>query len=893
MLLQTLFRLALRTPEQAAASEMTDGQLELNDLVMDKFHRTAEDCLIFAPMTLISGRRRDSRGRMHEVWSWRAKRVVTANYGVIRRTEISVAHVVDASVGSAFSSLQKWVVVEKQIDRPMGYNELKDKHRMPSMITVGLAAPTRMAPHEGRKLFSSMPLPVSLPLPFHINASFILADDRRNIRFDESGMGNPETEFNLWLLSDAIPSLYPDLLVTVPTALSIMDWWPRQRSLKHHLAGPMVRAFYKNFTKCTAPICVDVQGQRVSPQDAVFLPVEPHVVSQVYRDIVRPSKLVYLQMADLRSLTLSAGATQMTADHACTYLAAHRSEFIVAYEQRKVASTDIQALIDFLGPSRLKDLPLLLLANEAPASGAPANGTLTSFSAARKLTFIPSPSTVPPWPFLPHDRFVHPDVNLRHCIQQQELRLAPLNSAAIGQLIRDRIPDGPVRNLTPDDTEWAKLVWLTIHKLVEPRDNPFSTIASLPLIPTANGITHVSLQACTAENSQILIASPSRDRSIREILQHFGASFIETETFPQELQKHLEKGRFDFESAMRFLHSIGPVTLRSMFNTLGSGNQKRLSDWILGHIERKAKRDLMKLPVLAHLPIWICHRGTSEQYEDMSTIYMLPAEVRARAVREFMPQVAVSDYSQALEGLGKAAMSFSQIRDKLVIPERLEDDDRARSYHRLVSTILDNRHQDRRPPVVPNGSGVMVLPSTLFASNEAVFSAAFASQPERFIDRRFIDQETALIHYGLNGRADVDTFLTCAQVIDQDTSDSRFARASVLYACFSDRLPREVAHSKHALPEAWRRLQNMKFVPAHSERRRGCIWSHDYAERLEENALRSPSSMLRSEFQGIAWTQRFLFAEEPSALLQFTDPVLGMPTARNVVSQLIAVRFLP
>jgi hypothetical protein len=867
---------------------MTTAELDIHDLVMEQFRHASEDCMLFPSIASIDGKRRDSYSRIHDVWSWRAERSVLTADDTGRRTKVSVSQhsgrseVAMTTKAPATVIPKDWIMLERQIPCPDKFVELKEKHRMPTLITVGLAAPARVPPRNdtaGHKLFSSMPLPVSMPLPMHVNASFILADDRRNIRFDQSGMDNLETAFNRWLLSEAIPELYIDLLVLLPTG-DPSDWWPRQRAWKHHLAGPFIQGFCKRLSKCQAQICVDVRGQRVAPQSAVFLPDDHSSLPKLYCTILRPSGLVFLSTPDQRFLASQAKVTYMNADHARAYLMTHSLDFTAAYNRKDVRSLDIQALVTFLEPSRLKDLPLLLLAND----------TLTSFSSSRKPTFVPKQSTEYPWPFLPADRFVHPHIDLKHCVQEPDLRIALLNNAAIGQLMRDRIPDGASRDLSPENAEWARSAWSTVEKLADPRESAVD-MSSLPLIPTATNLIHVSLQACTAKDSQVLITSDSSsDRSVQPILEHFGARFLETQGLPPELMKRLETGKFNFETALRFLHSIGPTTLRSRFETLGPGNHKRLAEWIVDHIKKlKSRKDIKGLPGLIHLPIWKSYQGSVERYEITSNIHMLPLGVTPGAVEDFMPHLTICGYSKVLEDAGRPAMSFSQLRDKLVIPASL-DDTLTHSYLRLLKIILQYRACDSRPPLVPNQSGILVLPSTLFKSNEDVFTAAFTTQPHRFIHHRYIEQESALHPYGFKSSVDISTFVVCAQAIHQDTSalpPDRLTRAVVLYQCFSNQLPHEFANAFRGPPAAWRQLDHLNFIPARRDRRRSTIWCHDYAEPLEDDALRSPATMLRSDLQGIAWTQRFLFAQDPAPLLLFADKQLGVPTVRNVVSDLI------
>jgi sacsin len=57
-------------------------------------------------------------------------------------------------------------------------------------------------------MFNTLPLPISSDLPIHIHATFSLSGDRQSIAVDEYGIQSHGSEWNRYLLQDALPKLY-------------------------------------------------------------------------------------------------------------------------------------------------------------------------------------------------------------------------------------------------------------------------------------------------------------------------------------------------------------------------------------------------------------------------------------------------------------------------------------------------------------------------------------------------------------------------------------------------------------------------------------------------------------------------------------------------------------
>jgi hypothetical protein len=896
---QTLFRLPLRTPEQATLSEMTNTRSNINDLIKDIFSRRAEECLLFTPLISLSCHVRDHRGVTAHLWSSSAVRqdvtmtpsfpqrvssiwrpaaqqdvALTSSY---RQQRIHVTVKTASSVLIGTHTLSKrWTVVTTQIARPKELDDsVAEKHRLPMQMHLGVATPDiPQSSSTSSTMFAAMPLPINAHLPICINASFILADDRRSIRFDEASIVNPESEFNRWLLKEAIPPVYYNLLSCMPA--KVFDWWPRASSKRDPYAELVIDGFYEGLAQCSDKICVDVTNERVSPNVAVFMGLAHTSIRRVFSSFLQPKGLVDLPLG-IQARALKSGLVGLDPDRAQSYLLSTADAFIDRFVSKSITVLDVQHVIDYLGSSRLMDLPLLPLADN----------TLATFTVNRKLIFIPKESGDRPWPFLPASRFTHPDIRLRPYLKAPAsfLNIALLSGAALSQLIRDRIPDGPARNLSIEDAHWARQVWSAIERLSEPTGDHVD-IETLPLVPTTDRSRHISLRSCTSGSSNILVSPTTSQPWLRPFMEDLGATFIEPEGMPLELQNHLgQHAQFDMFAVSNFLCSKGAMLVGAAVGRLSPTQQSRLAEWIVLQLNQRTqpasqKRNL-NIDALKTLPIWACFNSlTGHAMKTLTVIEMLPEGMPVQVARQFLPVMDIIAYSVTIQGLGKRPMTYSQLRNKLIVPRTLEHT-LVTSYKTLLRDLIAHRTLDPRPPLVPNRQGVMCLPSDLYDSRVPVFVAAFVNEPHRFVHNQFLEFETSLKHYNFHHVVNFDNFQTAAQAIDQDTAADVLTRAQVLYDWYNTRLPTEMAGD---IDNRWRLLDHLRFIPVHSQRRRGASWGETYTDGFRRDTLCSPAQILRPECESIAWTQRALFATAPSQSLLVTDLDLGVPSPQQVVS---------
>jgi hypothetical protein len=346
----------------------------MTELVQTTFQHLAQDCLFFVPATSIQSYRRASISKgVQLLWRVSKTRLTDEVTNSFRFIRLQIVHESE-DFGAAFDipgafhqhqprAPQDWVVVEGQVTCPDEMRDLELRHRLPAHLKVGVAAnirsSQRLTPVKHR-LFSAMPLPIPINLPVHVNGSFILAEDRRTIRFDDSGMQNPESKLNRWLLTDALAPVYYQLLALLPPK-NVFSWWPTP--VQDPISTPVVDGFFSHLASdCQMPICGDLQEQGVVPSAAIFLPSTPFLTMQVFRKILRLSGVVYLPSA-IRPRTLATSLRQMNPALARSCLLQATQAIQTAFRTKMISVTEIQDVVNFLGHDCLLGLHLLPLAD--------------------------------------------------------------------------------------------------------------------------------------------------------------------------------------------------------------------------------------------------------------------------------------------------------------------------------------------------------------------------------------------------------------------------------------------------------------------------------------------------------------------------------------------------
>jgi sacsin len=96
------------------------------------------------------------------------------------------------------------------------------------------------------RIFSTLPLHFSSDLPIHLHATFLLTGDRQSIVVEKSAQ-DAGADWNRWLLTTALPSLYLEFLEDLgrKTGHQIFRFWPQKPPPKDSLGSLIYSSFWQ------------------------------------------------------------------------------------------------------------------------------------------------------------------------------------------------------------------------------------------------------------------------------------------------------------------------------------------------------------------------------------------------------------------------------------------------------------------------------------------------------------------------------------------------------------------------------------------------------------------------------------------------------------------------
>ena len=133
----------------------------------------------------------------------------------------------------------------------------------------------------GGRIFCFIPMPdmASSGLPVHVNGTFGVNDDRRNLKWpDEERKNDPAADWNVMLVTDLLPSCYASLLLTARYYLQAEMFykaWPDISNVEEHwngLLAVLLNCLLSEATVWTERIeALKQVGQWIKPDDAFFI----------------------------------------------------------------------------------------------------------------------------------------------------------------------------------------------------------------------------------------------------------------------------------------------------------------------------------------------------------------------------------------------------------------------------------------------------------------------------------------------------------------------------------------------------------------------------------------------------------------------------------------------
>lgn len=843
-----------------------------------KYQESAQQSLLFTKIDAIEARHRNGAGEEFIEWSLSVQHprsdfsgpIVIQNQHITTRTRSK-----DATVNS-------WYVVETQVSReelPGDLEMIIQECRVRPPIKAGLAA-CITGPDTEHSFFSTLPLPIRTSLPVHLSASFLLAEDRRTIRLDKYDTSS--SQYNQWLLSTILPPLYLFLLeVLLREHGENRQWWPGNfsSSATDPLTRILLDAFYSTYLATSKRRIFSSYyhpEDTLLPTEAVLMGKGSLLVAQ-FLSRLRPRQITRLPWKVLDRII--EGSISSIDPIFVRNQILHAAESLVSAFRSDPFLQEIVSVVKFIqlapnGVTNLLGLPLLPLLD----------GRLAYFEKdTSRVYYVWKPTITAGMSLFEPARIIHSAFPTAGLLDVG-LNLQSLNSKGVQELIRAQMPEVDERIVTEAEKLWISTFWDEYPRLeVAPE-----TISCFPLVPTEYSDSYVSLDWC--KTSHVIICSRLQEPWLHLALQKLGGRVVHTTTCPDNLRSLLESGQFsafNFSAVLAFLETI-QSSIPECFSWLENRTHIRLASWIR---ERVSSTPSNLLNMARCLPIWPANIGSTASLHPASVITMLPSQVSHSAAAPFLQTLApIVAYSSALVHLKVEPLRFDQFRNLLDLPEnRLIRSEDLHSYRILLELFIQNRSQDPRDVLVPNGNRVLVESRTLYA-REPLFSAAFGSAPELFVEGSFSDLESQLHSFGLQSTANLDMtmFRACAAAIDQSVRDDGISpRAALVFRVYCEDMPLRIRSNQQYL---WALVDSLRFIPRDRIRQRSMQFTEDsdYVHHLP--MLVSPNEVLRPGLEAIAWTQRALFLPDERILV--TNRELGVPKASEVVSQYIILAYI-
>ncbi|KAG8985597.1 hypothetical protein FRB94_003557, partial [Tulasnella sp. JGI-2019a] len=896
----TIFRLPLRTPQQAETSKLSTTSysvMEIQRLVKSKFYDQAEQSLFFSHIVKISAQQRNPGMEKLAMWSIHGTRQCNATEMAGDRLEgdqtESVEMRLETTVMNGPARVQNWLIYSTRTGPggiPEEFQHLVHEHRLPSP-SIGLAM--RLTTKESgaqvhlsySRLFATVPLPIETRLPVHIHATWILAGDRRTIRFDAKtadGARPMDTKYNLYLLESLLPGLYLRLLATLASQYP-RDWnrcWPTRT---HDHLQPLVKEVYRQFVGTTDRVCRTVTGEVVAPAQALFsISNSRHV--QAVLEALRLPYFVYPLPFD-ESL-VAWGSLQTDVPGRVVEIILRNSGAVRQLfkenlpesqppsqpQQPSFAQKHLDGVIQYLGNERLTELPLLQLGD----------GDIATFDDVHKpwifreisntsLTqSILSISTL----FTPR-RVIGPAISDATCelLIKRGGNVRILDAAGIRQLLGITPCNSAI--VSEERIQWLPkfLTFLGSCKTVTLND-----ISDLPLIPAVNGNVAISLMK--ARDSTVFTTFSVAGMSSPDLLIRLGILVI------QSVPVLPFKPLVNLGTLMEAFRSLGK-NLARLNEGISDHDWKSLTQWIkenLGGLRRLNQSDRK---TLLAIPIFEAQKGgqvSAKALHPANEIHMLPQEVQLTSLARYLPQSTYfADYSYdlstALDGRPGQVLSHQDLFRHLQLPATISLEEDHHFQHVLWVVTSNRRGGNLSTPLVPDMDRILRKPEQLYDHRVDLFVAAFGSRPAKFVHPTYRTSIDSFVQVGLRTELDLPTLIECAIAIDEDVRRGGFNqdRAAEFWSFFAD--------SNAIRGLSLNTIANLRFIP-YDTRRHDVPEFAPFARPLQDVDVASPQELVRTEHAPVAWTQRACFATTLPPFIAAIMPDLGVPSAAEVVRHL-------
>ncbi|KAJ2918885.1 hypothetical protein MD484_g1553, partial [Candolleomyces efflorescens] len=868
--------------------------------ILDDFRDKAGECLLFIKVNDIEARERSSAEVSSSLWSLTTHREQAMFDGFIE-TRIEI----DSYSPSSHKVSTEWftmVALLQASDMPpelcVGAKSLR----------VGLAAPLSDNHRAQSKFFSMLPLAIPTTLPVHVNASFKMSSDRRQIRLDS--YDNDDTRFNRWLLKMKVPPLYLALLERIAQERDNTRWWPGTRqdvypsadededhistAQEDALTSILIESFYSEIhlpaSSARSIFCSLYSAESFNRSDAILYstllpPPVPRVIDILKpRNITRPATPVRQYLKKL-------GLTIIDPSFVSQLLLTNGGAEKV---REQLSDDELGCLLVWLSQGRdvhLHGLPLLYLQDK----------TWAKFETEGPIYYsFPSSSSIVKDNFLPAGRFIHQGptmpARLLETLANSTIHVATLDAAGVRRLVEERLTSLDTESKAP----WVDRFWRVYPKL--PEDGLLEQIDHLPLVPTLPGTLFKSLTDCRESGLLTDKIDQINGPWLIECFQDLGLDVVSLDHFPSALRDVLRHKAYSSLDTQfhRFLHCISPIVESAVqsFRSWPLDRRTEFSEWVRDKIKTRVLDK--HLHTLQQLPIWWARKGWELCLCPASEVSLLPLGISLDTGR-FCRNFVTADAKASHLGLNRDTLTH--LYQNLDLPHKLLEGDDETIYHKLLTPLLNLGTQQTIR--VPNADRLMVDCNSLFERSR-FFKAAFGELSDRFILQSFNSFTPHLYTRGLKRETDLnlDLFSDCARAFQNECGrapqtespllqQERVQRAEIIFQTYCETLPLHVPPNQSG---GWQSMDSIQFIP------RSMLEERQYMSRGIQlpasirNLPRfvSPRQIVLTKHHAIAWTQRAALGlqHQPLERLLLVYPDFGKPSVGEVVAHLAELHTL-
>ncbi|KAG8868882.1 hypothetical protein FRB97_001820, partial [Tulasnella sp. 331] len=876
----TIFRLPLRTPQQALESKISNRSfdtVELHTIMETRFFDQAKGSLFFSHLEEISAHGRDNLPTSSPIWSIRGTRQSPVEGVDGYHLEMSL----EIRFKEFQPEKQDWLIhfAKKQpCGVPGMFSHLMRGRGLPPP-SIGLAmrinhdvlttTPTRS------QIFATLPLPVEITLPVHVHATWILTEDRRTIRFDardSDGERPMDIKYNLYLLKDLIPEVYLRMLATLAHRDS-QAWskcWP---GTTEEVLQPMVTTFYERLAQTIHPVCLTVTGAAVTPAAAIFatstsLHVRAILEALQLPDLVSPLPFGVALMPSWEGLRIDDDRTVTRLLRLNT--PAVMQLFHPQSPQPSIVSEHLDGMIRYLaeGEEELNGLPLLQLGD----------GDITTFGDATH-----------PWIFQDavysfgesRDVSISTLFGARHVVgpaitnQTCELLIGKvgnvrnLDVTGIRQLLAPLAPTNKA-TVTADRKAWL----LDLLRFLDTHSTPnLQDTADLPLIPVINENIAISLNK--ARDGTVFDVTSLGNLGLP--IMHLGVLVISS------LPGVILEPALDLKRLLKAFRSLG-LDVGTLNQRVSAQEWESLRQWIRNSLHSSTRNEEDRQTLLTLL-IFEAQRGGQASVPSLHPARetrMLPMEVPLASVVRYLPSsVYFSDYSielhLVLEGRRDQMLSLEGLVNRLELPTVISPEED--HYFQQALAVIISQQRRGVIPFVPDMDRILRRPEELYDHRVHPFVVAFGTRPAMFVHPEYRNNVDSLVRAGVRTVIDAPSLIQCATALDEDARRGALdpVRAAEFWMAFAN----DNANRKISLDT----IARLRFIPYPHERR-GVVEFEEFARPLPDGDIASPDELVRMEFLSVVWTQRARFLGTTPDFIFTINRRLGVPTVVQVVDHL-------